>query len=90
MSLEDDIRSAFAAGAEEIVVRVGRYARDCRTPEAFQALVRPRSRHVAHRVGIRSNPIAALTAALRGEPVEETTAPPVVSEMANDTGDIFG
>ena len=76
MSLEDDIRSAFASGRDRILLRVSRRAQDG-TPEAFQCHIQSeQNMHLRTLVGIRANPVAALAAALRDEPIKETPAPP--------------
>ena len=70
MSLEDQIAQAFAEGVEEITIRVGRYAPDCTTPVAFQAIVKHRTRMTGPwGVGVMASPVAALRRALEdGKP----------------------
>jgi signal transduction histidine kinase len=69
-SLEDLIRNAVDAGAQEITVRVSRENADGE-PEAYQALVKYRDMTKAFDVGIRANPMPALRAALsRFEPTK--------------------
>lgn len=73
------IRDAFAQGADEITIRVSRYAADLKTPEAFQCLIKFQNRTLAWKVGIRADPVLSLEAAL--------------SEMAPagpDETDVFG
>lgn len=64
--LNDNAAYPFMDGADEIVLRVCSYDFSGKNPvpKSFQAIVRGRDRNKAWGVGIRSNPVAALTAAI--------------------------
>lgn len=63
--LDDTAAWPFAEdGAEEIVIRVSRYADDNETPAAYQAIVKHRDRRRIWGVGITSDPVTALMKAI--------------------------
>jgi len=63
-NLNDVAAWPFEDGADEIVVRVSRYEADMKTPASFQAIVRGQDRTKSWGIGIRANPVAALTQAI--------------------------
>ena len=63
-NLNDTEAWPFLEGAEEIVLRVSRYGDDLKTPEAYQCIIRHRDRRHPGGVGIRSNPVSAVAAAI--------------------------
>lgn len=65
--LETQLREAFANGLNEIVIRVGRYDADCKTPASFQAIAKHRDqRGGPWGVGVLTNPVSAARRALDG------------------------
>ena len=64
--LNDNAAYPFGDQADEIVLRVSSYNFDTDpwTPTSYQAIVRHRDRTKCWGVGIRSNPVAALSAAI--------------------------
>ncbi len=64
-NLKDADLWPFGEGVDEIVVRICRYEADMETPAAFQAVVRGRDRTRVWGVGIRANPVAALSRAVQ-------------------------
>lgn len=78
MTLEEQIAEAVQCdGLQELVVRVSRFAPDCKTPEAWQAIAKYQGRASGPwGVGIMANPVAAMRRALvagrnNGIPPEE-------------------
>ena len=78
-NLNDNEAWPFSDGANEIVVRVSSYKDDGVTPASFQAIVRGRNRMKAWGVGVRANPVPALTRA-----IESFFEPKVSSESNAD------
>ena len=54
----------FKDGAEEIVIRVARYEKDCVTPASFQALVKHRDRTIVWGIGCTADPVTSLMRAI--------------------------
>ena len=71
-SIPDAIRTKFANGADEILVRVSSYGPDRITPSQYQAIVRYRDRTEVWGVGVHADSETALLKALDMS-VEETT-----------------
>jgi hypothetical protein len=75
MTLEDLIAQSFRDGAEEITIRVSRYAADLKTPEAFQVIAKRRGQMGGPwGVAIRGNAAAALRAVLDDKPAAAADA----------------
>ena len=64
--LNDFASWPFLDGAQEIVLRVSRYedGDPAKGIGAYQCIIDPRDKAVPRSVGVRANPVAALTAAL--------------------------
>lgn len=54
----------FLDGADTITLRISRFAEDGKTPLAYQCIVRCKDDPKKWGLGIRPNPVAALTAAI--------------------------
>lgn len=84
----------FAQGADEIVLRVSRYADGLRTPACFQAIVKHRNRNLVWGIGMGPAPAGALRAAFEnfkernGAPWPDGAAPG--REAPVEEEDIFG
>ena len=83
-SLEAVIREAVQRdGLRELIVRVSRYADDCKQPLAWQAIAKYHGRETGPwGVGILTTPEAAIRRALSALTAEPSDTP--------DGGDIFG
>lgn len=73
-----DLNEMRNLDVQELTVRVSRYGADLKTPEAYQAIAKPRDANRPAGVGVRGTPEAAALAAL--EEMEEGAAPSAPSK----------
>ena len=64
MGIENAEAWPFEDGAEEVVVRVSRYAEDGVTPVCYQAIAKSRDRTKVWGVGIGANPVLCIERAI--------------------------
>lgn len=82
--LSDNAAWPFQDGCEEITIRVSRYGPDGKTPAAYQAIARAPKPSRNYGLGVRTNPVAAVQAA-----IETFFAPKAAKSEPVEVGDLL-